>query len=73
MEEINLKNTVVSFTPSFSGNGWETSLLPKLERSKSTEPEFRITFDWIRQLFLKMHLGGRKERTNEVKELACAL
>lgn len=61
MEQITLQNTQISFTPSFSGNGWETSLLPRFEKRKALEPDIRLRFGWIKELFLKMHLGRRKE------------
>ena len=54
MNDITLKNTQIFFVPSFSGNGWETSLLPRFDRKKSNEPEIRISFAWLKKQFLKM-------------------
>lgn len=60
-QKLTLKNTYISFTPSFMGQGWETSLLPKINREDQSA-DFRITFDWIGKLLLKMQKSGQEER-----------
>ena len=76
-EKLTLKNTYISFTPSFMGQGWETSLLPKVER-EVVAADFRITFEWLKKLIMKMQKSGqerKEEQTSSVlqnDELACA-
>ncbi|HSD98444.1 MAG TPA: hypothetical protein VLB73_01955 [Patescibacteria group bacterium] len=72
-EQITLQNTSISFVPSFSGSGWETSLVPRLERSHSEQPELRLTFGWIKQMLLKMQNirreGGAASWTTAIARL----
>lgn len=56
---ISLKNTVISFTASFSGNGWETSLMPHLEHTFCKQHTLHIHFGWIKRMFSKMPRLGR--------------
>jgi len=60
-EEITLENTFVSFTPSFLGNGWETSLLPKMERGYLNASEYKITFSWLTKILQKMQKSGQEK------------
>lgn len=61
MNDISFDNTNISFTPSFLGQGWETSLLPKIERGHLSHPDYMITFDYLKQLFLKIWNNKRWE------------
>lgn len=61
MEDTSLQNTNISFTPSFLGQDWDTSLSPRFdarqarfERGHIPQYEFKITFNWLRKMFLKM-------------------
>lgn len=58
--KITLKNTLISFVPSFSGGGWETSLMPRLEHKYCRQHAVQITFTWIKKLFSKMQ-NSRQE------------
>lgn len=60
-QKLTLQNTQISFTPSFMGQGWETSLLPKVER-EVVQVDFLITFNWLKKLFEKMQKSGQEER-----------
>lgn len=57
-QKLTLKNTYISFTPSFMGQGWETSLLPKINREVPSA-DFRINLNWIGKLFAKMQKSGQ--------------
>ena len=72
-QKITLQNTNIYFTPSFLGNGWETSLSPTTERGYQSDFSFPITFSWLKNILMKMQKSGQeKERTNGGEELACA-
>lgn len=63
-ENITLQNTHISFTPSFLGQGWETSLLPKTER-EVIPVDFKISFAWIKKLFLTMQKSVQERKEEQ--------